>query len=90
MDAQEQLALAGQRAEAARRLLENPTMKEALDSLEKAYIQQFRLSGGSQVEAREDAYFMLRALDELKRHLAATVQGGKVAAFNLRSRLRDN
>jgi hypothetical protein len=51
-------------------------------ALEAEYIRRWRLS--RDINEREDAHVMLRALDELRGHILAVAKGGDVAAFNLR------
>lgn len=69
--------------------LEANALAQQLDkpftALEAEYIRRWRSS--RDINEREDAHLMLRALDELRGHLLAVAKGGDVAAFNLRKHL---
>lgn len=71
-------------AEEAKAVLELPAVRQAFAELRLMYMQAWRGSEPGAVEAREDAYLMTRALDQLEGHLKAKVAGGKVVNFNLR------
>jgi hypothetical protein len=86
-DAQTRHAIAVDRAHQAQQLLTNPSFREASEALEAHYTKRWRESAPDGQAVREDAWFMLRALTELRRHLQSQVEGGQMAAFNLRSKL---
>jgi hypothetical protein len=54
-------------------------------AMEAEYIRRWRAS--KDINEREDAWLMLRALDEFRGHLLAVAKGGDVAAFNLRKHI---
>lgn len=84
-NAQNQLGRATVEAHAAQSSLDQ--MRPFFDDLEAEYVRRWRNSEHSQQTTREDAWLMLRALDELRSHLAVKAKGGAVAAFNLRRHL---
>ena len=68
-------------AQRAKDLLNDETILEVFEILEHRYISNIR---GSHVNAkiqREEAFFMLRAVDELKQQLATLAVEPKVVAF---------
>ncbi len=87
-DARMRADAAAHKAGQARALLENEALKTAFEKLEEKYLNQFRNSAFEEASAREDAWLMLRALNEFRGELSAASKGGAVAAFNMRSRLR--
>jgi hypothetical protein len=88
MDARDKVDAAHYKAAHARGLLENDAFRDACASVEAEYLRRWRGTDLSDVEAREDAFFMLRALDDLRQAIEAAARGDKIAAFNSRSSLR--
>jgi hypothetical protein len=86
-DAQAAAQRAEEAARAARAVQEHPGIQASLTRLEAFYTHQFKTSEPKDVEARESAYFMLRALDALRQDIAAAAQGAEITRRNLRSRL---
>lgn len=68
----------------ASNLLEHPAFRQAVAACEEAYTAAWRNSGPGGQQTREDAWMMLRALDELKANLEAAAAAGKLTSFNLR------
>lgn len=76
---------AEQAGEEARETLEHPGLRAAFARLQEHYTRTMRHSAPEDREARETAYFMLRALDALARDLAGTVAGVEIARRNYRA-----
>jgi hypothetical protein len=68
----------------AKSILESNTFNKAFADLEAQYIATWRKSKPAEMRIREDAYLMLRALDELKGNLKAAASAGGLVSFNLR------
>lgn len=69
-------------ASRAKELIKHPTLQVAFSRLEENYLERFRGSSHGDMEQREDAYRMLRALDALQRDLESIVDGGAIVSFN--------
>jgi hypothetical protein len=67
---------------------DHPGFQAACARLEAHYTNLFRTSEPADKDGREDAFFMLRALDALKQDIASAAVGGAVTHRNLRSRAR--
>lgn len=78
-DALEEEIRAGELAAA---MLEEPVLKAAFEELEAEYTDAWRNSGLVDVTRREEAFRMLRALDELRGNLQAKVVNGQIARAN--------
>ena len=70
------------RAQAAERLLENPMLKEAVKAAREKAQRQFENSkpGDEGKSEREEAYYMIRALDRVVKEIYSHVKTGKVSA----------
>jgi hypothetical protein len=68
----------------ARGILESTAFNKAFSDLEAQYIATWRKSKPAEQRIREDAYLMLRALDECKASLKAAAAAGGIVSFNLR------
>jgi hypothetical protein len=73
---------AGVEADALLRQIQKP-----LAELEAEYVRRWRTSAYDKPQDREDAWLMLRALEELRTHLSVQAKGGAITAFNLRRSL---
>jgi hypothetical protein len=78
---------AEEKARAARAVQEHPGLQSAFLRLEAAYTHQFKTSLPEDVQGRESAYFMLRALDARRQDIASAAQGAAISRRNLRNRL---
>jgi hypothetical protein len=67
---------------------DHPGFKAACARLETHYLSLFRNSDPNEPQARESAFFMLRALDVLKQDIASAAAGGAITSRNLRARVR--
>jgi hypothetical protein len=68
----------------AKTILESAAFQKAFDDLQGQYILTWRNSKPAEAQLREDAYMMLRALDELKANLKSAAAAGGIVTFNLR------
>ena len=66
------------RAEKARRLLEDETLKDAFAAIKQRYLNHIIGSELSQVDRREQAFKLMKAIDELHAQLNSWVNEGKV------------
>ena len=78
------MAQAVQASDAANGVLNHPGFLAAADLLERTYMDAWRRTAPTDTAKREDAYYMLRALDELRSNLKAAAAAGGVVTFNLR------
>ncbi len=88
MNPEQLLAQAELAARDARAALEHPGLKAALERLEASYLDQIRASGPTDRDAREAAYFRLRALADLRADLSATAVAPSVITRNHKSALK--
>lgn len=65
--------------EKARQLLEDPMIKEALDSMRQDVFTNFRQSHWSKPEEREELFKMIRAIDDFEKRFKDKINGGKKA-----------
>lgn len=86
-EAEYKRSVAARDAEQAKALLENPMLAKAFAELSTAYLLAWKATTPDDVSTREDAWMMVRALEQLQGHLKAKTAGGRVAAFNLRGAL---
>ena len=64
----------------AHRLLENPLLKEVLESIRQRYLDDIERSDLSRPDVREEAFRMLCAVRVFKNHLTSFVNTGKLAS----------
>lgn len=69
------------RGKEAAQLLEDEVLKEALEAIEKHYVQLWRNSLADEKgwEDRDEAYSVLRAMDVFKAQLTSFVIDGRIA-----------
>lgn len=72
------------RAEAARRLLDDPLLQEAFKTLEETCTATWKASPARDQEGREWLWMLLQATQNLKGHFDALIATGKIAAENLK------
>ena len=68
-----------QRGEEAKRLLDNPLLKEAFATLEQEYTQAWKQTKASDEVAREKLWMALNQLSKVQTQLHSVIQTGKVA-----------
>jgi len=71
---------------AAKALQNDDASSEVFRRLEQRYIEAWKTSSLDQVDVREDAYRMMRAISELRGELSALAAEPNIAAFNRRLR----
>jgi hypothetical protein len=67
------------RAEQARRIVEDPLFVEAFERLERECFEGWKSSGWKDTDKREALYRQMKALDDARTRLTAAMEGGKVA-----------
>lgn len=73
-----------QRADEAARLLDNDTLKEALDAIEAEVVDQWEQCPARDMEGKEALWQLLKTAKKFRRLLSGYVQTGKLAQENLR------
>lgn len=68
------------RGERAAMILREPMVQEAFDEIRKSYFAAFEQSSASETDKREQAYYLIKALDEFRAHFESAVQTGKMAS----------
>jgi len=71
------------RARDAQQLMENPLLVEAFDNVRNAAIEGWRKTPVRDAEAREKAFFTVRAVDLIWAELESVVTNGKIAAARI-------
>ena len=72
-----------ERAAHAERLLKDPLLQEAFETLNTEFMRTWRQTDVNDTEARERIYNLCTALDTLKQQIASVVVDGKIAKMNL-------
>ena len=67
----------------ARALLENEVLMDAFAAVQEKAIAQWRGSFAGDTDEREQAWWLLQALDQLRTELRITLDNGTVAASQL-------
>lgn len=71
------------KAEHAKRLLNDPVLKEALSTLKETCFHNIETSSHDQSDQREDLYYMLRCISAFERQLKNYISEGTVSVHNL-------
>lgn len=71
------------RGEQAKRLLENPLIKEAFEAIEQAITDGWKNSAADDDRARQNAYLLARLLENFKQQFRTVINTGKVAEKDL-------
>ena len=77
-----------ERAEQARQLLDNPLLKEAFKSMQEGFIEVWYASPVKDKELRDTVHAMYCASRKLEEILRSVINGGKIAAENLKVKSR--
>lgn len=72
-----------QRSEHAKRLLNDELLVEAFSMIRQNCLREFENSKATDTEGREEVWKMLKALNELERHLKSILERGKLAKEQL-------
>ena len=76
------------RAAAARRLLDDPVLVEALASVRTEAIAKWERTGPDQVTEREFAWLTVKALDRITGALESVITDGAIAAKRVQAPVR--
>lgn len=68
------------RAAAAKRLIEDPLLKEAFAAVRQGAIDAWASTGAGDSEAREVAWMTVKVLDRIEGELASVIANGRIAA----------
>jgi len=71
-----------ERAAHAERLLKDPLLQEAFETLNTEFMRTWRQTDVNDTEARERIYNLCTALDTLKQQIASVIVDGKIAKMN--------
>lgn len=71
------------RAKAAAELLESPTLKEALDAIESAVVEQWENCPARDTEGKEALWQLMKTSKKFRSLLTGYVNTGKLATDNL-------
>jgi hypothetical protein len=88
LDVQKAISDAAQAGALAASVRDHAGLQAAFKRLEAFYIQQIRNSAPTDTEGREASFLLLRALDQLRQDIEATISGAEVTSFNLQRRQR--
>jgi len=66
------------REEKAKRLLNDPLLLEAFETLKKDLMDRWEQSGSSELEARESIWLAMRLLDKIHGHFSSIVETGRM------------
>ena len=71
------------KADDAKRLLNDPILSEAIQTLRETCFHNIESSSHDQAEQREDLYYMLRCISAFERQLKQYIQDGTVQVHNM-------
>lgn len=74
------------RGEHAARLLSDPLLVEAFETIAERYEAAWKTSPARDVEGRERLWLMRKCLDQVRGHLTSTVETGQMASVQLEER----
>lgn len=77
-----------QRGQQAERLLADPLLVEAFETIEQEITQQWITSPARDADGREKLWMMQQMLYRVKGHLDSVVESGKLARATLAQRMR--
>lgn len=73
------------RGEEARRLLENPLFREAIDGIKSAIVQKWQEAPIMDREGQHELKLMLKLANDFEANIIRVMNSGKVADFELES-----
>lgn len=76
-----------QRAENAKRILEDPLVKEAFDTLRKEFLIGWEHSSIQDAESRETLWLGLKVLSRLHTHFESIISSGQMAKAQKESKI---
>ena len=68
----------------AERVLEEPLLKEAFETLENAYLDGWRFSQPDDTKGRERIHMSIYCIGKVKQHLRSVIANGKLAEDELK------
>lgn len=68
----------------AKRILEEPLVKEAFDVLEQGFIEAWKNSAVDATDSREHLYGLLQCLEAFKLHFRSVLEEGQIARNRLK------
>lgn len=74
------------RGEHAARLLSDPLLVEAFETIAERYEEAWKTSPARDVEGRERLWVMLKCLEQVKGHITSVVERGQMASVELQER----
>jgi hypothetical protein len=75
------------RGEQAARLLSDPTLQEALSTIEQEFTEQWKNSPARDAEGREKLFLMVKTVNRFRMELENVLQTGQLAKLGLAQRL---
>lgn len=76
-------------AQAAKVLLDNPMLHRCLQEIEQQYTDEWKKTEGPHSEYRERAYFMVKAIDRLKMHIAEYATTNKLNRQRVKEHMQE-
>lgn len=77
------------RGERARQLMDDPLLKESLDSIEREILDQWEACPVRDIEGRELLWRYFKTAKKFRGILEGTMQNGKIAAFREKQSITD-
>jgi len=79
-----------QRGLLAETLRNNPLLKEIFQTLKDSYITDWSQTELSDAESREQAFYLLKALNDIEGQIDSIISTGKLASQQMQSIVRKN
>lgn len=77
-----------QRGHDAKRLLDEPLLKEAFETIEQEFVDQWKKAPVRDVEGREKLWLMLQLLGKVHNHLESVMASGKLTEVTLAQKVK--
>ena len=74
----------------AETLRNNPLLKEIFQTLKDSYITDWSQTELSDVESREQSFYLLKALNDIEGQIDSIISTGKLASQQMRNIVRNN
>jgi len=74
----------------AETLRNNPLLKEIFQTLKDSYITDWSQTELSDVESREQSFYLLKALNDMEGQIDSIISTGKLASQQMRNIVRNN
>ena len=79
-----------QRGLLAETLRNNPLLKEIFQTLKDSYITDWSQTELSDVESREQSFYLLKALNDIQGQIDSIISTGRLASQQMRNIVRNN